>query len=173
MRLSIPIVVPVCEKVDDIWQTHFPSFPSIYPTIQIFCEYFNLPQGSWQLCWEYKMEVHEAARGPFRRPYKECESKYYKPCIRAEEGVWQRNYRNVSLNNSFIRTKMSRQRCLDIGDQILGANKTRLWETSILPSISFWKIFPQELKFVDCVSSRILRHWQSSEQTGHHFNQVM
>lgn len=77
------------------------------------------------------------------------------------------------MNKSFLSAKVSGQRCLDVDKPILEANKRRLLETSIFLSISFWKIFPLELKFVDCVSSRILKHRQSSEQTGHNFNQVI
>lgn len=70
------------------------------------------------------------------------------------------------------KSQVSGLRRWGVDDPVLGASKRRLLETSIFLCIFFWKIFPLELKFVDCVSSRILKHWQSSEQTGHHFNQV-
>lgn len=118
------------------------------------------------------LELPETAGGYLRRPYKECKSKYYKPCQRTERSITKK------LLGCFHEQKLPKSQSewkgsLGVDDPILGASKRRLLETSIFLYISFWKIFPVELKFVDCVSSRILKHWQSSEKTGHYFNQVM
>lgn len=49
-----------------------------------------------------------------------------------------------------------------------------LLEMPIFISVSLWKKKNSAgVKFVDCASSRVLKHRQSSEQMGHNSNQVM
>lgn len=48
-----------------------------------------------------------------------------------------------------------------------------LLEMPIFISVSFRKKKSAGVKFVDCASSGVLKHRQSSEQMGHNSNQVM